>query len=163
MELANGKNKKEVAKKRRAFYSVLQQEIENNNKYADAMKEAAYDTANGITPVPPPQRTNQEEKADVVKQRQTAFAALKTIMTAYYANRFLDRLANPEYFEFNSLWGVVKKKLEGRTNMDDAFLYAFWVRLRNRERRRYGGAAPVPPPLTPPPTPPGGGRCTTCR
>ena len=151
MEIRNARTKKELVKKRKEFYGTLKLEADNNERLRKAMEGANEDKKLGITPLAPKERSLQEEEADTVKQRVMAFNFLKELMKADEANRFLDRLQPAEYFELNSLSGIVQKKLTGRSNLDAVFLYNFYRRLVASERRKGAPPGVAPPPPPPPP------------
>lgn len=117
------------------YYSTLNQQILNNERLGRALASRTLNA--GVMPIPPVERTLDMERGDTIKQRQIALAHLLTIMQTVYANRFLERIGHGEWFQLNSLWGVLKKRLEGRANIDDAFLYQVWQRVKRQANKNF--------------------------
>ena len=93
-----------------------------------------------ITPVAPAKRSVEEERQDVVFQRQTFFNNAKTIMGADEAQKLMQDLTDDQIYATNSNFKDILTELKGRTNLTANFFRNFLQRyLTKQATTRTGG------------------------
>ncbi len=91
-----------MERKRADCFRLLKLQQRLNKEYDIAVNERAKNEQLGISPVPPVQRTIQEEVQDETFQRQMADKHLRTILKVDEAKKVLDRLGRDEIALLNN-------------------------------------------------------------
>jgi len=125
IDIRNLRNEADKARKENELLASLRKQAKLAEDYNQALVEQFTNKQLNITPVAPRRRSVQEERDDVVFQRQTFFNNMKTIMNPDEAQRLMTELTDMDIYLVNSNFKDILTELKGRTNIDSRFFRTF--------------------------------------
>jgi hypothetical protein len=135
IDIRNLRNEADKARKENELLASLRRQAKLAENYNQALTEQIQNRKLNITPVAPEGKSVEEERQDVIFQRQTFFNNAKTIMSPVEAQKLMTDLTDDQIYLVNSNFKDILTELKGRTNLDANFFRRFLEKYTQKQAK----------------------------